>query len=107
MYTGNFVTDSHPTTGQVSVLTNGTSQRFVRFEEFATDNGPDVNVYLVNSSADGVSDFIDLGDMKGNIGDQNYEIPADVDLEVYDTVYLWCVRFSVSFAHADLVPTPS
>ncbi len=42
--------------------------------------------------------------MKGDIGDQNYEIPADVDLAVYDMVYLWCVRFSVSFAHADLVP---
>ena len=88
----------HAGSGDVNVLTDG-NQRFLRFEEnFATDNGPDLNVYL---RADDGS-FIDLGDLKGNIGSQNYEIPADVDLDVYNRIDIWCVRFGVSFADASL-----
>jgi len=107
LLSGDFVDHAHPTDGQAVVLTDGSDQRFLRFENFATDNGPDLNVYLVNGSADGDrgaydDDFVDLGDLKGNIGPQNYEIPADVDLSIYDTVVIWCVRFSVSFGAADL-----
>lgn len=102
-YVGTFVSDAHPTSGDALVLGNGTGQRFLRFENFATDNGPDLNVYLVNSSAGDVSDYIDLGDLTGNIGDQNYEIPADVDLDVYDEVVIWCVRFGVGFGDARLM----
>ena len=85
-------------TGDAVVLNDGTEQRFLRFENFESNNGPDLNVYL--RAADG--DFVDLGDLKGNIGDQNYEIPADVDLAVYSTVEIWCVRFGVGFGSARL-----
>lgn len=103
-YSGSFVGDAHPAVGTAAVLGNGTGQRFLRFEDdFATDNGPDLNVYLVNSSVDGVTDFVDLGDLTGNVGSQNYEIPADLDLDVYDQVYVWCVRFGVGFGSADLM----
>ncbi len=93
--------------GTAIVLNDGSEQRFVRFENFSTDNGPDLRVYLSASDASGDSgafddDFIDLGVLKGNIGDQNYEIPPDVDLSVYDTVVVWCVRFSTPFTAADL-----
>ncbi len=104
-YVGSFVGRAHPTSGNALVLGDGTGQRFVRFEEFETDNGPDLNVYLVNSSASGIEDFVDLGDLKGNIGDQNYQIPADTDLDVYDTVLIWCVRFSSPFGEATLSST--
>jgi len=106
--TGEFVGRSHPGTGQALVLTDGSEQRFLRFENFETDNGPDLNVYLVaGSSADGDAgtfddDFVDLGDLKGNVGPQNYEIPVDVDLDRYSTVVVWCVRFGVAFTAADL-----
>jgi len=103
-FVGGFVSDAHPTAGTASVLGDGTGQRFLRFENFETDNGPDLNVYLVNSSTGDVSDYIDLGDLKGNIGDQNYEIPAGVDLTVYDEVVIWCVRFGVGFGDALLMP---
>jgi hypothetical protein len=104
-YVGAFVGRDHPTSGNAVVLGDGTGQRFVRFEEFETDNGPDLNVYLVNSSAGGVSDFVDLGNLKGNVGDQNYEIPVDTNLDVYDTVLIWCVRFSSPFGEATLSST--
>jgi hypothetical protein len=101
---------SHPGEGVASVLSDGSAQRFLRFEEFSTDNGPDLNVYLTVADADAPEgeyddDFVDLGNLKGNIGDQNYEIPPEVDLERYDTVVVWCVRFGVAFTTADLVAT--
>ena len=94
--------------GDAIVLGDGSEQRFLRFENFSTDNGPDLRVYLSTSDATGDSgafddDFVDLGVLKGNIGDQNYEIPPDVDLAVYDTVVVWCVRFSTPFTAADLM----
>ena len=94
--------------GQAIVLNDGSEQRFLRFENFSTDNGPDLRVYLSASDANGDSgafddDFVDLGVLKGNIGDQNYEIPVGVDLSVYDTVVVWCVRFSTPFTAADLM----
>jgi hypothetical protein len=94
--------------GRAVVLNDGSEQRFLRFENFSTDNGPDLRVYLSASGAEGDSDafdddFVDLGVLKGNIGDQNYEIPVGVDLSVYDTVVVWCVRFSTPFTAADLI----
>jgi cytoskeletal protein RodZ len=86
----------HEVTGQALVLNDGSEQRFLRFEGFESTNGPDLNVYL--RADDG--EYVDLGDLKGNIGDQNYEIPADVDLARFNTVQVWCVRFSVLFGDA-------
>jgi hypothetical protein len=82
----------------------------VRLTAFETSNGPDVRVYLV--AAHDASDnetvtragFIDLGAMKGNRGDQNYEVPANIDLSQYQAVTVWCRRFSVNFATAPLTP---
>ena len=104
---GSFIDRSHPTEGVAVVLNDGTQQRFLRFEDFATDNGPDLNVYLSSAPPDASAgafddDFVDLGDLKGNIGAQNYEIPTDVDLNHHSTVVIWCVRFSVAFGAAEL-----
>ena len=104
---GSFIDRSHPTEGVAVVLNDGTQQRFLRFEDFATDNGPDLNVYLSSAPANASAgefddDFVDLGDLRGNIGAQNYEIPTDVDLSHHSTVVIWCVRFSVAFGAAEL-----
>lgn len=104
---GEFISRSHPTHGQVEVLGDGTGQRFLRFEDFRTDNGPDLNVYLSAAPPDApvgqfTDVYVDLGDLKGNVGSQNYEIPRDLDLDVYSTVVIWCVRFSVIFGAAPL-----
>lgn len=106
---GEFISRSHPTRGRADVLGDGTGQRFLRFEDFRTDNGPDLNVYLSAAPSDApvgqfTDVYVDLGDLKGNVGSQNYEIPRDLDLDVYSTVVIWCVRFSVIFGAAELVP---
>jgi hypothetical protein len=99
-------------TGTATVLSDGTDQRFVRFaEDFATDNGPDLLVYLGTGSGDygDPSQYLHLGTLTGNIGSQNYEIPAlhpdsgePVDLDVFDHVAVWCKRFDATFAVAQL-----
>ena len=104
---GDFVSLDHATSGRASVLTDGTDQRFLRLEGFATDNGPDLDVYLTTTAPDGEEstfddDFVDLGDLQGNVGDQNYEIPAGVDLDRYTNVVIWCVRFASAFGAAPL-----
>ncbi len=104
---GMFEGRSHPAVGTANIITDG-SQTFIRFEDdFATDNGPDLNVYLSTAPITAESgafddDFIDLGDLKGNIGSQNYEIDPSVDLSQYQTVVVWCVRFGVAFGAAPL-----
>jgi hypothetical protein len=106
---GEFNSLAHDGEGTAVILTDG-DRRVLRFEDdFAIDNGPDLNVYLVaGADADGDSgtfddDFVDLGNLKGNLGSQNYEIPDSVDLDRYDTVVIWCVRFAVAFNAADLL----
>lgn len=107
---GAFVSHDHETTGRAVLLELPDGSRFLRFEDLRTDNGPDLKVYLSAASAGGDpdaldDDFLDLGTLKGNIGSQNYEIPADVDLSRFRSAVVWCRRFSVSFGAADLVPT--
>lgn len=100
--TGDFISRAHTTTGTATVITDG-DRRVLRLEGFATDNGPDLNVYLATGPPDGSpGEFVDLGDLKGNIGDQNYELTLDADLDRYTTVFIWCVRFSVAFGAAPL-----
>lgn len=108
-HVGSFGPRSHPAEGAAVVLTDGT-QTVLRFDDsFATDNGPDLNVYLHTAGPDAsvddlVADFIDLGDLKGNIGAQNYVVPDSIDLNRYSTVSVWCVRFRVVFGTAELMP---
>jgi Electron transfer DM13 len=105
---GKFHSVAHPTSGTAAVYQLADGTRVLRFTDFKTSNGPDVHVYLV--AADDASDsesvtkagFVDLGSIKGNIGDQNYTLGSDVDLSKYRTVSAWCKRFSVNFGAATL-----
>jgi hypothetical protein len=88
----------------------GDGKRLVRFTTFDTSNGPDVHVYLVaapdakDNETVTQAGFVDLGAMKGNRGDQNYEVPTNIDLSQYQSVTIWCRRFGVNFATAPLIP---
>lgn len=72
----------------------------LRLEDLVVTNGPDLYVYL--STDKSASDFMNLGRLKANIGNQNYPIPVGTDLSKYDTVLIWCRAFSVLFGSADL-----
>ncbi len=87
--------------GQALVLNDGTDQRFLRFENFSTNNGPDLKVVLRAENGD----LINLGPLQGNIGDQNYELPPGVDLNVYNSIEIYCERFGVLFGSASISPT--
>ncbi len=75
-------------------------REFIRFENFKVTNGPDLFVYLATDKS--ASDFIDIGNLKANIGNQNYQVPDGTDLAKYNTVLIWCKAFSVLFGSADL-----
>jgi len=110
---GTFRSGEHATSGNAIVYKLASGERVLRLTEFATSNGPDVHIYLV--AAGDVTDnatvktagFVDLGSLKGNIGDQNYTVPADVDLSKYRAVTVWCARFGVNFGTAPLVTARS
>jgi hypothetical protein len=105
---GGFNSLAHETKGTATIYQLGDGKRTLRLTEFETSNGPDVHVYLTAGQVEKGSDaikqvgFIDLGSMKGNRGDQNYDIPADVDLNKYRNVTIWCARFGVNFGEAPL-----
>ncbi|HEY7408680.1 MAG TPA: DM13 domain-containing protein [Gemmatimonadaceae bacterium] len=105
---GMFHSNAHETMGTATILSLADGRRILRLTNFSTSNGPDVRVYLV-AAADVADDetvktagFVELGPMKGNKGDQNYEVPSSVDLASYRTVTIWCKRFSVNFGSAPL-----
>jgi hypothetical protein len=108
---GSFVSHEHPTTGSVRVIEHPDGTRQLAIEGLETTNGPDVHVWLsagpVIEGFDGWFtaagyEYVDLGPIKGNLGDQLYDIPAGVDLAAFPTVDLWCVQFAVSFGAAAL-----
>lgn len=108
---GQFYSILHPTAGTATIYKMGDGSHILRFTSFRTSNGPDVHVYMV--AADDAKDaatveksgFVDLGVIKGNIGDQNYILGSDLDLAKYRAVSIWCKRFSVNFGAAALRPT--
>jgi len=107
--TGRFHSVAHETHGTATIQDVG-GRRVLRLTDFATSNGPDVRVYLVattDASANKTvtkAGFVELGKLKGNEGDQNYDVPDDLDLSRYRAVTIWCRRFSVNFATAPLTP---
>ena len=91
----------------VQILDVGGESRIVRLEDLETDNGPDLFVYLSTNAADGDEgafddDYVNLGRLKGNMGDQNYGIPAGTDVRKFRSVVIWCDRFDSAFGAADL-----
>jgi hypothetical protein len=105
---GDFHSVHHETTGTATIYRRPDGTRLLRFTKFATSNGPDVRIYFVaapdatDNATVKQAGFIELGPMKGNQGDQNYEVPATIDLAKYRAVTIWCRRFDVNFATAPL-----
>lgn len=89
----------HKTSGTARVEERS-GQRFLYLENFSATNGPDLFVYLATDT--NASEFVNLGELKGNEGNQFYAIPEDVDLEEHSHALIWCKAFGVLFGSAKL-----
>ncbi|MEU9714383.1 DM13 domain-containing protein [Streptomyces sp. NPDC047976] len=110
---GTLISHEHTTSGTAKVVRLPDGSRVLRIEGLDTSNGPDVRVWLTDAPVkEGTAGWyvfddgkhVSLGALKGNKGDQNYPIPADVNLSEYTSVSIWCDRFDVSFGAAALAP---
>lgn len=105
---GRFHGVAHETKGSATIYRLGDGKRVLRLTDFETSNGPDVQVYLGMARDANDSEtvtragFARLGPLKGTMGDQNYELPSDVDLSRFHSVTIWCRRFGVNFGTAPL-----
>ena len=99
--------DSHTGQGEALLYQNRDKSHFLRFENFTVTNGPDLVVYLVKhenptNKSEVTDGFVKLAKLKGNMGNQNYDIPKDLDLAQYKSVVIWCELFGVLFSPAAL-----
>ena len=90
----------HNAEGLAKVIPLGQGSSVIRLENFKSTNGPNVHLYMSTDKA--ASNFIDLGRLKANNGNQNYNIPNGTDLVKYNMVLIWCKNFSVLFGSAEL-----
>jgi len=108
--TGKFVgtDDAHKGEGNALIVQLPTGQRFLRLEDFKVTNGPDLYVYLSGHPSprsraqlhEGAA--FEVGLLKGNVGNQNYELASSMDITKFKSVVIYCKRFSVLFASAEL-----
>lgn len=102
---------THKGTGLASVLQTPSGEMLVRLTEFEVTNGPDLEVWLVqesdpqNSADVKASQWVSLGQLKGNIGDQTYTVPEGTNINDFGSVVIWCEQFGVLFSPATLVTT--
>jgi hypothetical protein len=108
---GSLISHEHETTGEVLLIERPDGSRVLRIEGLDTSNGPDLKVWLTDAPViegtggwfvfdDGA--YVDLGPLKGNVGNQNYPIPDGVSIDDLTSVSIWCARFAVSFGAAEL-----
>ena len=89
----------HNAEGLAKIIPLSDNSNILRLENLKVTNGPDLYVYL--STDKGASDYVNLGKLKANNGNQNYNIPPDTDLSKYNTALIWCKAFSVLFGSAE------
>jgi hypothetical protein len=97
------VDDLHRGAGPVSLIELD-GKTYLRFDDVAIQNGPDLHVYLargMGGAYDGSRDLY-LGALKATNGSFNYELPAGTPLADYKSVVVWCRAFTVLFTWADL-----
>ncbi|WP_435771006.1 DM13 domain-containing protein [Nocardioides sp. SYSU DS0651] len=110
---GAFIDAEHGTSGEATIFRRSDGSRYLRIEGLDTSNGPDLHVWVTDQPSGGDcegcrdswgiyddGDYVRLGELKGNQGNQTYEIPADADLAGMRSVVIWCDRFNVAFGSA-------
>jgi len=110
---GSFITHEHATSGDVQLVQLADGRRQLVLRNLSTSDGPDLRVWLSDQAVvEGVAGWrvfddgawVELARLRGNKGNQVYDVPAGVDLSRYRSVSIWCKRFAVSFGAAPLSP---
>jgi hypothetical protein len=109
-YTGLLEGKAHQTSGRATIYKTSDGKQYLRLTDFTTSNGPDVHVLLGRGDDEnlkeeivkGQLDGVELGSLKGNQGDQNYDLPTSVELQKYNAVVIYCERFHAVFGVARL-----
>jgi hypothetical protein len=112
LFTGRLEGRAHPTSGRATIYEGPDGVPYLRLSDFMTSNGPDVHVVLARSGdsnlrgefVKGNLDHVELGRLSGNQGDQNYNLPASVDLQKYNVAVILCERFHVIFGLGKMEP---
>src|SRR5215470_6021285 len=110
IYTGKLEGKVHATNGRATIYESREGKRYLRLSDFTTSNGPDVHVLLARAEdkaleqeiVKGTLNGLELGSLKGNQGDQNYDLPVTADLQEYQAVVIYCERFHAVFGVAKL-----
>lgn len=110
LFTGTFEGKAHQTGGRATIYQTPDGKQYLRLTDFTTSNGPDVHVLLARAGDQSLSqeivkgalDSVELGLLKGNQGDQNYDLQTPVDLQKYNAVVIYCERFHAIFGVAEL-----
>lgn len=110
LYTGKLEGSIHQSSGRATIYQTAGGRRYLRLSDFSTSNGPDVHVLLARAEdkalddeiVKGSLDSVELGTLKGNQGDQNYDLPVTADLNQYQAVVIYCERFHAIFGVAKL-----
>ena len=110
LYTGRFEGKARPASGRATIYKASDGRQYLRLTDFTTSNGPDVHVVLAQSDdqsltqeiVKGQFDSLEVGSLKGNQGDQNYDLPTAADLHKYNAVVVYCERFHAVFGLARL-----
>ena len=94
----------HRGSGRATIYRLEDNSHVLRLEDLNVTNGPDLRVLLMVDPEGGDKDqgYLDLGKLKGNIGNQNYPIPDDADVSRYHAVMIYCQPFHVVFSTAPL-----
>ena len=98
--------DFHRGSGSATMFRGPDGNHILRFEDFMVTNGPALSVLISKAegitSSENLGEYLDLGKLKGNVGNQNYQVPSGTDVGEYKTVVIYCVPFRVVFATAPL-----
>jgi hypothetical protein len=97
---GIFATNVHPTSGTVKVILGTDGKKYLVFENFRTDNGPDLRVWLSPSISG--TPYQEIGVLKAVSGNFSYELSVSINYAINNKVLIWCEDFSVLFGHAVL-----
>jgi hypothetical protein len=97
----------HSGSGNVLLYQLPDNSRIMRFENFRVTNAPELHVYLTRNPAPRTleeigNDYIDLGPLVGNVGSQNYTVPAEVDFSQYQGVVIYSPVIAVIFSTANI-----